>query len=177
MTSRRSGASRDSFAGAGSEWCGAGSGRKEGPRGEDGGMRQSGRVRCGGRGGGRHGRRGRRPPRSPLASRLRSPGTRSARAPRRSSAASRPTPRSRTRSCSLGAARVAAFGSSAWTYGGSWSRSPPPAFRSAPPQPSSTCPGPRCRGSNRSGLQPPWVEKETRMGTIVFASRGFSEQQ
>lgn len=98
-------------------------------------MRQSGRVRCGGRGGGRrgrHGRRGRRPPRSPLASRLRSPGTRSARAHRRSSAASRPTPRSRTRSCSLGAARVAAFGSSAWTYGGSWSRSPPPAFRSAP---------------------------------------------
>lgn len=98
-------------------------------------MGQSGRVRCGVPGGGQHGRGPPESQGSPVASRPRSPGTRSARAPRLSNATSRPTPRSRTRSCSPGAARVAASGSSAWTSGGSWSRSPPPACRSAPSSP------------------------------------------
>lgn len=76
----------------------------------------------------RPGRRGaragapRRPQDSPPASRPGSPGTRSARAPRLNNATLRPTPRSRIRSCSLGAAQVAASVNSAWTSGGSWSR-------------------------------------------------------
>lgn len=135
-------------------------------------MRQSGRVRCG-RGGGRHGRRGPRPQRSPLASRPRSPGTRSARAPRRSSAASRPTPRSRTRSCSLGAARVAACGSSAWIYGGSWSRSPPPAFRSAPPSPPSPTPGPVVAAPTAQGFSLPGWRKRPVWGPSSLPLRVF----
>lgn len=84
--------------------------------------------------------------RSPFVSCHRSPGTRSAPALRRSSATSRPMPRTRTRSCSRGAVRVATSGSSAWTCGGSWSRSLPAVCRSVPhPQPASTHPGPSLR--------------------------------
>lgn len=137
-------------------------------------MRQSGRVRFGGRGGGR---RGRRPQRSPLASRFRSPGTRNARAPRRSCATSRLMLRNRTRSCSLGATRVAACGSSAWIYGGSWSRSPPPACRSAPTShpPPSLGPifaAPTARGFSLKGWGkiPLWEPS-------FAASQGFPGQQ
>lgn len=103
---------------------------------------------------------------SPLTSR-RSPGTRSAHAPRLNNATSRPTPRSHTRSCSPGAARVAASGSSAWTYGGSWSRSPPPAYRSAPPGPSSLA---FEAAANLAGPHFPWLEKGSLVGTIAPAS-------
>lgn len=113
----------------------------------------------------------RKPQRSPLACRPRSPGTRSARAPRRSSATSRPMLRSRTRSCSLGAARVAAFGSSAWTYGGSWSRSLLPVCRFAPRNP---CPSALAPAPLRFSLLG-WIK--TLMGTIVHVSPDFAGQQ
>lgn len=106
------------------------------PRGGAGSMGQSGRVRRGSPGG--HGplvgprpKPGRSPPACP-----RSPDIRSAIAPRRSSATSRPTPHSRTRSCSREAERVAVSGSSAWMCGGSWNLSPLPAYRSASLSPS-----------------------------------------
>lgn len=55
VTSSRSGASRSRLAGAGSELCGAGSSQQKRPRGRDGGMGQSGRVRRGGRESGQRG--------------------------------------------------------------------------------------------------------------------------
>lgn len=116
---------------------------------------------------------------SPLASRPRSPGTRSGRAPRRTSATSRPMPHSRTLSCSLGAARVAAYGSSAWTCGGSWSRSPPPACRSASPSPSPPAVGPVFCGDGSiletaRGLSLPGWRKEPLWGPSWLPLRALS---
>lgn len=120
------------------------------PRGGTGSMGQSGRVRRRGPGGqgALVGSRP-RPGRSPPACRPCSPGTRSALAPRPSSATSRPTPHSLTRSCSREAGRVAVSSSSAWMCGGSWSRSPPLVYRSASPSSPHSSPGVRLRGGRR----------------------------
>lgn len=113
------------------------------PRGEAGNMGQSGRVRRGDRGGG-HGalvRSRPKPGRSPPACHPRSPDIRSALAPRRSSATSRPTPHSRTHSCSREAERVAVSSSSAWMCGESWNLSPPHGCRSVSLSPSAPISG------------------------------------
>lgn len=162
----------------------------EGAGGLDGGMRQSGRVRCGGRGGGRYGLvadGGRRAHRSPLTpvvpvpeARARPGSTAQPRGLCRAAAFVRVRPRPR------GSRRAAAQPGPKAGHGAAHSH-PPAGLHPPPPppatKPTSTCPAwSRLRGcgggSNRAGPHSTWLEKGTLMGTTVLplgALRGSSE--